>query len=160
MITKYPEMLKTRHIDCLTRSWIISNFRLFFFKIIIYFGPPPKTTFLGEIAVFNKFKLRLGEHDLATLGMAWISLQRISSVHDMFFFNYKKQRKKFKIIYDQLWNTKPFIITSESVKLHWSIHCCREEFNKFLLFWYYLPCYNRTHLYTPPIQFTLECITR
>lgn len=105
MITKYPEMLKTRHIDCLTRSWIISNFRLFFFKIIIYFGPPPKTTFLGEIAVFNKFKLRLGEHDLATLGMAWISLQRISSVHDMVFFNYQKQRKK---IQNNIWSTMKY----------------------------------------------------
>lgn len=107
MITKYPEMLKTWHIDCLTRSWIISNFRLFFFKIIIYFGPPTKTTFLGEIAVFNKFKLRLGEHDLATLGMAWISLQRISSVHDMVFFNYQMQRKK---IQNNIWSTMKYQI--------------------------------------------------
>lgn len=68
----YFEMLKIWYIDCLICLWIILNFRLFFFKIIIYFGLLLKIIFLGEIVVFNKFKLCLGEYDLVILGMVWI----------------------------------------------------------------------------------------
>lgn len=155
-------MLKTWHIDCLTRSWIISNFRLFLIFILdnSLFLTAAKNNFLGWNCCLQQIQITVGRTWSSDIrhGINIASKNIQCSWHG--FFNYQKQRKKFKTIYDQLWNTKPFIITSESVKLHWSIHCCREEFNKFLLFWYYLPCYNCTHLYTPPIQFTLECITR
>lgn len=155
-------MLKTWHIDCLPRSWIISNFRLFLIFILdnSLFLTAAKNNFLGWNCCLQQIQITFGwtwSSDIRH-GMNIASKNIQCSWHG--FFNYQKQRKKFKTIYDQLWNTKPFIITSESVKLHWSIHCCREEFNKFLLFWYYLPCYNRTHLYTPPIQSTIECHTR
>lgn len=62
-------------------------------------------------------------NDLATEGMAWKSVQEYPMFLTWVLYLIKSYKRNHQ------WNTKPFIITSESVRLHWSIHCCREEFN-------------------------------